>query len=1252
MKKKVISIFIGILMLISNMNVLAANIKYTPGARTQKLIFEEAIALTDAEASSQNLVIKAGGKAEFEYIQQFDAKSATVKYTASEEVNLTIATERGENVRTLFPDSTEVTISLNPELRRSVQKVCVSADKDITISSVTFNKIDYYEVSDSNKCIVEYPEYMDAVQGTVAVFVNANAIKVNGAMRYIDYNDKKETPIVEAGRIYLPVKTLARAFGLYFEDYTDLGYVYLSNDIFELYTTPKESYIMIYSVKTNIDRPVIYKNGEAFMPVRLVAEALGESVGYRDGIAVIDNKISMKNVLTDEAVFKELKNEFSEYDVSKAVEGNTYHVSKADYASDTNNGSENFPFATISKAAEIAKAGDTVIIHEGVYYEEVIPKNDGTPTSPIIFKAAEGENVQLSAMEEVSDFRRYKDNIWCAVVPKSFGAGHDFVTIKGVAVNEGRHPNSDTHPVAKVYNTDDPDYDRSMYSTAGDLIVTKDKVDMSRENYDKANNPDVEDIEISSRVDLNQDEKDYWKGAHVIALHSKAWTLSAGEVTASEKGKITVKDLCLGAYGFTYYNSYPYETDFGYLTNHLNTVDMPGEWYIDKSSNVMYMIPPDGTKGEDLTIELKQRQRVIDLRNRKCIRFENINTYGGGITMKDSELCVLNGGKHKYISHFTYSTSPHTGAYDTSVEDPDWAPGRGEAGEYISGKNNAIINTEINGSAGAGIYMAGLYNYIDNNKVLNTSYGGIYPSGITIEGERWKDNVTSPRGGHTITGNTSKYAGRAVYYNSQNFRSDDASLGKVVYPSIASEVAFNEFGYGCVMSRDGGVTYEHGTTEGTDLMMTQFHHNIIYDHVGQRASELEDMSMLVYRDNHTAMQELYSNIVFNSTDDPEREGKIPKSRMLFRQKMSNGSAYTEDYNNKVFMHYPDGIENFEIEHFPNAKPFRAGVEGQYDRMMDNYEKKSLNKVIYVNDVKLDNGAFIDEDGIGHIKEPKSGFTLENVDLSTHQKKLTLYCTGDRFKKFNLPSSGESFNVDLINLMYEVIQDGKTVYSGDSIMLGGGTEIYDITEYNFYIPENIKGRADIRIYTNAGSDYGFVKFMLSDSDDVIPEGEYPEGAYSKPAGYTAEVINPPSNTTPLRYEININATTALSLYSLCDTWDRTIRYDFTTETDIDTFRMKIGTGRKYSYGTITLYLDSLDSEPLGVIDVEKSYNEQFGSDYTGWTTFEKQEIKFKDYVPAGTHSYYLVFEGNGKGQFCVDFHNLAIFDSKLVSNTEG
>ncbi|MEM6376748.1 MAG: right-handed parallel beta-helix repeat-containing protein, partial [Bacteroidota bacterium] len=76
----------------------------------------------------------------------------------------------------------------------------------------------------------------------------------------------------------------------------------------------------------------------------------------------------------------------------------TYHVSQNHpKASDQNPGTLAAPLKSISKAAELAKAGEKIIIHSGVYREQIRPKNGGTgPKAMISYEAAKGEKVTIS----------------------------------------------------------------------------------------------------------------------------------------------------------------------------------------------------------------------------------------------------------------------------------------------------------------------------------------------------------------------------------------------------------------------------------------------------------------------------------------------------------------------------------------------------------------------------------------------------------------------------------------------------------------------------------------------------------------------------------------------------------------------------------------------------------------------------------------------------------------------------------------
>ena len=93
-----------------------------------------------------------------------------------------------------------------------------------------------------------------------------------------------------------------------------------------------------------------------------------------------------------------------------------YHVSMN--GNDQYNGNLESPFCTISKAAKVASAGDTVIVHAGVYREWVKPACGGeSDESRIIYRAAEGEKVVIKGSEQVANWKNFDGGVWKAELP-------------------------------------------------------------------------------------------------------------------------------------------------------------------------------------------------------------------------------------------------------------------------------------------------------------------------------------------------------------------------------------------------------------------------------------------------------------------------------------------------------------------------------------------------------------------------------------------------------------------------------------------------------------------------------------------------------------------------------------------------------------------------------------------------------------------------------------------------------------------
>ena len=96
-----------------------------------------------------------------------------------------------------------------------------------------------------------------------------------------------------------------------------------------------------------------------------------------------------------------------------------YHV--AHDGSDAGPGTQEVPFRTIQRAAQAARAGDMITVHEGVYRERVDPPRGGTSDEArIVYRAAPGERVVIKGSEILKGWNKFEGGSWEVTVPNSF----------------------------------------------------------------------------------------------------------------------------------------------------------------------------------------------------------------------------------------------------------------------------------------------------------------------------------------------------------------------------------------------------------------------------------------------------------------------------------------------------------------------------------------------------------------------------------------------------------------------------------------------------------------------------------------------------------------------------------------------------------------------------------------------------------------------------------------------------------------
>ena len=467
---------------------------------------------------------------------------------------------------------------------------------------------------------------------------------------------------------------------------------------------------------------------------------------------------------------------------------------------DTNPGTETRPMASIQAAVEKLQPGDMCLIREGVYRETVTFSRSGTEQRPITVQSYRGEKVVISGCDPVTGWtlQNAEKNLWKAPMPWTLGLGRNQLFANDRVLIEARHPNTPAPGLEMVVADLSP-----LWPTFGEFSIPK----ATRK---------TQPGRIVGEI-LDGQPIDYWKGALYYGVHFEGWSAQTGVIESSKPGEIQVGDRTRQ---WWFASDYP-EQGRGMIVGHMHALDQPGEWHWQDKE--LYLIPPKGLDPGKARIEAKRRQLAFDLSGCDHIRVHGIHIHAASARLDGSRNCEFDDCHFSYVSHFTrhYSIGQIEHGRNTTTS--------GETGIFVGGRDNAFLNCSVRVSAGTGFHLRGYHHTIHNCLIDEVSYVGHYLNAITDAVNDYADYEGMLYGGHVITHNTMRNAGRHLF-NLHGNGTSKVSRDRAPMDYMATLFAHNHLYNGMLQTRDAGLITGYYCSGGTlNGLNTQISHNVMHD---------------------------------------------------------------------------------------------------------------------------------------------------------------------------------------------------------------------------------------------------------------------------------------------------------------------------------------------------------------------------------------------------------------------------------------
>lgn len=566
--------------------------------------------------------------------------------------------------------------------------------------------------------------------------------------------------------------------------------------------------------------------------------------------------------------------------LSTAAHAATLHVSPD--GDDPADGTLAHPLRTIQAGIDRMRPGDTLLLHAGVYRETVTFQHGGEPGQPLTIRPFERDEVTITGCDPVDGWSKDTGNVWRAPMPWTLGPGRNQVFAGGDVMVEARHPNVS-------------DEGWEMYvSGLSPLWPTFAASSMP--------NPKDEPGRIVSQA-FDGAPDDAWQGAIYYGVHYEGWAAQTGVVEHSTGDSIQVGDRTRGWwFGPAYGGGYKPEEGHGMLVGARRALDAPGEFFWQDGN--LYLIP-DGD-GPPTGIEAKRRQLAFDLSGRSHIVIQGLNVHAASVRMQESAFCTFDDCRLRYISHFW----KHYGM--GQLEDGRDTIKSGETGLYVSGHDNRFLNCTVQYSAGAGFHLRGYHHTIHNCLIDEVDYCAHYLNAITDAVGDYNDWEHFLVGGHVITYNTMRNAGRH-FFNFYGNGTSQASRDRGPMDYMATLFAHNHLYNGMLQTKDAGFLTGYYSSGGTlDGLNSQVCHNVMHDCYDTFAMRINKLG-IVYLDAGSCDVDLWNNLLWAAPGSHQRG--------LWYNTMC---VDVHERDNTFHPEFPKTCADLAPEDFPQATPFRFG----------------------------------------------------------------------------------------------------------------------------------------------------------------------------------------------------------------------------------------------------------------------------------------------------------------------------------------